>query len=47
MFQDQPRQIISETPISKITTAKWTGGVVQMVEQLLLKLKAQTTVPPK
>jgi hypothetical protein len=24
--QGQPRQIVCETPISKITRAKWTGG---------------------
>jgi hypothetical protein len=25
MFQGQPREIVHETPISKITRAKWTG----------------------
>jgi hypothetical protein len=33
--QGQPRQIAGETPISKITRAKWTGGVAQAVEHLL------------
>jgi hypothetical protein len=32
--QGQPRQIIHKNPISKITRAKWTGGVVQAVECL-------------
>jgi hypothetical protein len=27
----QPRQIVQETPVSKITKAKWTGGVSQAV----------------
>jgi hypothetical protein len=27
--QGQPRQKVLETPSSKITRAKWTGGVVQ------------------
>jgi hypothetical protein len=31
------RQIVHETPISKITRAKWTGGVAQAVECLLCK----------
>jgi hypothetical protein len=29
--QDQPRQRVHETSISKITKAKWTGGVAQAV----------------
>jgi hypothetical protein len=29
MVQGQPRQKVHETPISKITRAKWTGGVAQ------------------
>jgi hypothetical protein len=37
--QGQSRQMIHETcplpPISKITRAKWTGGVAQVVEHLL------------
>jgi hypothetical protein len=28
------------TPISKITTAKWTGGVAQAAEHLLCKCEA-------
>jgi hypothetical protein len=30
--QGQPRQITHKTPSSKITRAKWTGDVVQVVE---------------
>jgi hypothetical protein len=33
--QGPPRQIVPESPISKITKAKWTGGVAQTVEHLL------------
>jgi hypothetical protein len=32
----QPQQIVLET-ISKITRAKWTGGMAQVVEHLLCK----------
>jgi hypothetical protein len=38
--QEQSRQIVCETPISKITTAKWPGGMVQTVEQPLCRHKA-------
>jgi hypothetical protein len=31
----QLKQIVCETPISKITRAKWTGNVPQAVEHLL------------
>jgi hypothetical protein len=34
MVQGQPRQIVCETSFSKITRAKWTGGVTQLVEAL-------------
>jgi hypothetical protein len=38
MVQGQQGQIIHETPpISKITRAKWTGGVAHAVESLLLQ----------
>jgi hypothetical protein len=37
--QGQPKQSVYETPISKITRAKWTGGV-QAVEHLLCKHEA-------
>jgi hypothetical protein len=36
----QPRGIVLKTPISKVTRAKWTGGVAQVVEWLLCKCKA-------
>jgi hypothetical protein len=32
--QSQPGQIVLKSPISKITRANWTGGVVQVVECL-------------
>jgi hypothetical protein len=32
--QGQPRQVVHKAPFSKITTAKWTGGVAQEVERL-------------
>jgi hypothetical protein len=35
MVQGQPRQIVHETPISKIIRVKWTGDVAQVVECLL------------
>jgi hypothetical protein len=40
IVQGQPRLIVWETSISKITRAKWTGGVDQVVEHLLQELKA-------
>jgi hypothetical protein len=41
MGQSQSKQIVHETPISKITKAKWTGGVAQAVESLLPEFKPQ------
>jgi hypothetical protein len=38
--QHQPRQIVRETSICKITKAKSTGGLTQAVECLLCKPKA-------
>jgi hypothetical protein len=35
----------SQDPISKITRAKWTGGVTQAVECLLYKCKALSSNP--
>jgi hypothetical protein len=43
--QGQPEQIVCETPISKVTRAKWTGGVVQVVEHLLCKCEALSSKP--
>jgi hypothetical protein len=37
MARGQPGQMPGETPISKITRAKWTEGVAQAVEHLLCK----------
>jgi hypothetical protein len=34
------RQIVYETPISKITKAKWTGDMANAVELLLYKFEA-------
>jgi hypothetical protein len=45
MVQDQPRQIVHEIPISKITRAKWTVGMVQVVEHLLCDCKALNSNP--
>jgi hypothetical protein len=38
--EDQTGQIVVKTPISKITRAKWTGFVAQVVECLLCKPEA-------
>jgi hypothetical protein len=35
----------SQDPISKITRAKWTGGLAQAVEHLLCKCKALSSNP--
>jgi hypothetical protein len=35
--QGQPGKIVQKYPLSKITRAKWTGGVAQAVEHLLCK----------
>jgi hypothetical protein len=43
--QGQPRQIVLETPISKITRAKWTGSVAQALECLLFKCAALRSNP--
>jgi hypothetical protein len=36
-LQGQPRQIVWETPISKITTSKRTGGMAQVLQCLLFE----------
>jgi hypothetical protein len=33
----QPTQILYDNPITKITRAKWTGGMVQVVQYLFCK----------
>jgi hypothetical protein len=40
-------QTVCETPISKITRAKWTGDVTQVVELARVRSRVQTPVPPK
>jgi hypothetical protein len=41
----QPGQIISQDLIYKITTAKWTGGVAQVVECLVCKYEVLSSNP--
>jgi hypothetical protein len=41
----QPRQIVHETPSPKTTRAKWTGGVVQMVNNVHYKHEALSSNP--
>jgi hypothetical protein len=43
--QGQPRQIVHETPISKITRAKWAGDVTQATESLLCECVALSSNP--
>jgi hypothetical protein len=45
----QPGQIVHVTPIFKITRAKWTGGVAQVVQRLLCKSEvlSSNSVPQK
>jgi hypothetical protein len=38
--QGQYGQIVGETPISKITRAKWAGGMAQVAECLLLQAQS-------
>jgi hypothetical protein len=45
VVQGQPGQIVHKTTISKITTAKWTGGVAQVVEHLLCKCEDLSSNP--
>jgi hypothetical protein len=45
VVQDLPRQIAHKSTISKIGTAKWTGGVVQVVLYLLCKCEALSPIP--
>jgi hypothetical protein len=40
VVQNQSRQIVLETIISKITRAKWTGGMAEEVEHLFWKCEA-------
>jgi hypothetical protein len=45
MVPGQPWQIVCETPIFKITTAKWTGDVTQVVEYLFCTHEALSAHP--
>jgi hypothetical protein len=45
VVQGQPGQIVLKTPISKITRAKWTGGVTRAGKHLLGKFKALSSNP--
>jgi hypothetical protein len=45
MVCGQPKQILHVTPISKITRAKQTEGVVQVEEPLLCKCKTLSSNP--
>jgi hypothetical protein len=40
VVQGQPGEIVYETPIFKMTRAKWTGGMTQAVECQLCKREA-------
>jgi hypothetical protein len=46
----KPRQIVQWDPISKVTRAKWTGGVAQVLEFLLWRHEALSSnsspIPP-
>jgi hypothetical protein len=43
--QGQSGKIVQETPISKITRAKWSGGVARVVDHLLGKCEALNSNP--
>jgi hypothetical protein len=45
VVQGQPRQIVCETPISKMIRAKWTESSDEVVECLLCKCKALSSNP--
>jgi hypothetical protein len=47
VIQGQPGQTVHKTlsPISRITRAKWTGGVVQTMEYLLCSCEALSSNP--
>jgi hypothetical protein len=53
MVQDQPGQIVCETPISNITRSNWTEGGAQVVECALqvqspeFKLQSHPPAPEK
>jgi hypothetical protein len=43
-LEANPKEIVRD-PISKITRAKWTGGVAQVVEHLLCKASSSDFKP--
>jgi hypothetical protein len=45
VFKAKPGQIVWETPISKMTRVKWTGGVAQVVQCLFGKTKTLSSNP--
>jgi hypothetical protein len=45
VVQGQSGQIVPETPISKITEAKWTDFTARVIERLLCRLKALSANP--
>jgi hypothetical protein len=45
MFPGQPRQIVREIPAPKSPEQNGTGGVIQVIECLLCKLKALSSKP--
>jgi hypothetical protein len=45
LVEGHSRQIVCETPIFKITRAKWTGGLAQVVQHLICKCKALSSNP--
>jgi hypothetical protein len=45
LVQSQPRKIVLETPISKTTRTKWTGGVAQAADCLLCKCETLSSNP--
>jgi hypothetical protein len=46
-IQGQPGENVHETPISKITRAKWTGGMAQVVGRPLCKCEALKIKNPR
>jgi hypothetical protein len=45
VVRGQPQKIVLETPISKITKAKWTGAGDQVVERLICKHEVPSSNP--
>jgi hypothetical protein len=45
MVRDQPGEIVCETLSSKITAAKWTGGITEVVEHLPYECKSLSSNP--